>query len=126
MCGIFGLSVTRNLGYDEAVLTQLFELSESPGNEAAGVAIATSILIEAHKGTVSASAMRALRYYKRALDHSAEPFFDADASAELMLTAAGYARLLNNGLQGIDANNRSVRRGDVVIVHGLSRGGHVS
>lgn len=121
MCGIFGLSISRDLGYDDVAwsdsLARLFKLSESRGKEAAGIAVATKARIEAHKDSVSASQMLATEDYRAALDRGSRPFFGQVGAAEETLTAIGHARLVTNGLQGIDANNQPVRRDDVVIVH---------
>jgi len=121
MCGIFGLTISRDLGYDPLVwsnsLTRLFKLSESRGKEAAGIAVATQRLIEVHKDSVSASEMLRTPVYKAALNRGAAPFFTAGGSDEPTLAAVGHARLVTNGLQGIDANNQPVRRDDIVIIH---------
>lgn len=118
MCGIFGLVVRREHPLDrtghQAALKKLFLLSESRGKEAAGVALATVGNLVVHKDSVAASAMLKTPEYLRALDQGVTPYFSGDAPS---LAALGHARLVTNGLQGIDANNQPVWRDDVVIVH---------
>jgi len=118
MCGIFGLAVRKEASYDrqtfESALKALFLLSESRGKEAAGVAIATPQRLVAHKDSVSASLMLRTPDYAAAVAQGVEPFYQGEAKT---LAAIGHARLVTNGLQGIDANNQPVCRDDVVIVH---------
>lgn len=118
MCGIFGLAVRRGHPFDragyETALKKLFLLSESRGKEAAGIALATATKLIAHKDAVSANEMLRTPEYARTVDLGVAPFFSGEAPS---LAAIGHARLVTNGLQGIDANNQPVWRDDVVIIH---------
>ena len=120
MCGIFGLVTSSRQGLDRAAwdraIRNLFILSQSRGKEAAGIAIANADEIVVHKDSVSAEAMLKTADYKTAVSRGADGFFAApgDKSA---LSVVGHARLVTNGLQGIDANNQPVWRDDIVIVH---------
>lgn len=120
MCGIFGLVISRKHGmnYDEwkAGLSSLFNLSETRGKEAAGIAIATRQEIVVHKDSVSASAMLGTADYAHTLER-ARLWFTDDALRESALAAMGHSRLVTNGMQGIDANNQPVWRDSVVVVH---------
>jgi hypothetical protein len=98
----------------ETSLRRLFLLSESRGKEAAGIALATDNKIVAHKDAIAASAMLRTPEYRQAISDGIAPFFGGDAPS---LAAIGHARLVTNGLQGIDANNQPVCRDNVVIVH---------
>lgn len=89
-------------------------LSESRGKEAAGIALATAPGIVSHKDSVSASRMLRTPEYRAALARGVAPYFDGGHPS---LAAIGHARLVTNGLQGIDANNQPVWRDDVVIIH---------
>ena len=118
MCGIFGLAIKSGHPLDgkgfEKALKRLFLRSESRGKEAAGVALASTSRLVVHKDSIAASDMLKTPEYQRALDQGLAPYFSAD---EPTLAALGHARLVTNGLQGIDANNQPVWRDDVVIVH---------
>lgn len=118
MCGIFGLAVRKGHPFDrasyQAALKKLFLLSESRGKEAAGIALATTDQLIAHKDAVSAGEMLKTPEYAKAVNEGVAPYFDGRAPS---LSAIGHARLVTNGLQGIDANNQPVWRDDVVIIH---------
>jgi glutamine---fructose-6-phosphate transaminase (isomerizing) len=119
MCGIFGLSIAGGFGLDaaswSAAVRDLFLLSESRGKEAAGIALATQDAIVVHKDSVSAGEMLRTAEFQSVMSRTLPAFFGNAGSP--VLTAIGHARLVTNGLQGIDANNQPVRRDDVVIVH---------
>jgi glutamine---fructose-6-phosphate transaminase (isomerizing) len=119
MCGIFGISIRRDLGLTfgqwQGAVRDLFLLSESRGKEAAGIALATPSMLVVHKDSVSAVEMLRTPDYDLVMERARRDWFGAaDSSA---LSAIGHARLVTNGLQGIDANNQPVRRDDVVIIH---------
>jgi asparagine synthetase B (glutamine-hydrolysing) len=118
MCGIFGIALRRGHSLDrsgyETALKKLFLLSESRGKEAAGIALASASKLVVHKDSVAASAMLRTPEYAGAVNEGITPFFSGSAPS---LAALGHARLVTNGLQGIDANNQPVWRDDVVIVH---------
>ncbi|CAM5574454.1 Amidophosphoribosyltransferase [Mycolicibacterium aubagnense] len=98
----------------DSALRRLFLLSESRGKEAAGIALASPSKLTVHKDSVSASEMLKTADYERAVERGAAPYFGHGAAS---LAALGHARLVTNGLQGIDANNQPVWRDDIVIVH---------
>ncbi|MCG6121920.1 MAG: hypothetical protein MEP57_04335 [Microvirga sp.] len=120
MCGIFGLVTTSSRNLDRAAWSKavrsLFLLSQSRGKEAAGIALANGAEIVVHKDSVSAEAMLRTPDYERAVARGSDGFFEGRADQE-SLAAIGHARLVTNGLQGIDANNQPVWRDDIVIVH---------
>lgn len=121
MCGIFGLvslsSARMPRDAWEDALRLLFLESESRGKEAAGIAIATPAEIIVHKDSVSAGAMMRTAEYRQALDRGGAGFFTGNPDDAAYIAALGHARLVTNGLQGIDANNQPIWRDDVVIVH---------
>ena len=92
----------------------MFLLSESRGKEAAGIALASNQKLVVHKDSVAASDMLKTKEYRFALEEGAGPYF---SGGEPTLGVLGHARLVTNGLQGIDANNQPVWRDDVVIIH---------
>jgi glutamine---fructose-6-phosphate transaminase (isomerizing) len=119
MCGIFGISIRQDaaLSYDQwqSAVRNLFLLSESRGKEAAGIALATPDLLLVHKDSVSAGAMLKTQDYGHAITRANQSHFASPNKKTL--SVIGHARLVTNGLQGIDANNQPVRRDDVVIIH---------
>ncbi|HYG44714.1 MAG TPA: hypothetical protein VEA17_17480, partial [Bordetella sp.] len=121
MCGIFGLVSGRvgagalPLNDYQQILRQLFLLSESRGKEAAGVAFATGDDIRILRKAVPASDLLKSDDYQVTLGEVAQD--TAKAGGISPLAAIGHARLVTNGLQGIDANNQPVRTGAVVCVH---------
>lgn len=119
MCGIFGLVVASPTAIErsawERAVRDLFLLSQSRGKEAAGIAIANADEIVVHKDSVAAEAMVATPEYARVVERAAAGFFCG--GQDRGLATIGHARLVTNGLQGIDANNQPVWRDDVVIVH---------
>ncbi len=120
MCGIFGLVVTAPSQLDRTAWSRavrnLFALSESRGREAAGIALANPEEIVVHKDSVSAGAMLGTEDYRRAVARASDGFFSGSEEQD-KLAAVGHARLVTNGLQGIDTNNQPVWRDDIVIVH---------
>lgn len=118
MCGIFGLvaGVGSRLSADgfESLFRQLFLQSESRGKEAAGAAFCTPSGIEVVRKAQPASELLKDAEYRALLSGSlASMALPAGGS----LAAIGHARLVTNGLQGIDANNQPVVKGSVVCVH---------
>lgn len=118
MCGIFGLVAGGGSGLDStgfaALLRRLFLLSESRGKEAAGVAFCVADRIDVVRAAVAASELLKRSDYHSALERA---LASLSAPARGPLAAIGHARLVTNGLQGIDANNQPVLSGDVVCVH---------
>lgn len=95
-------------------LRELFIKSESRGKEAAGVAIATDRHVFVHKDSVSATRMIRTREYAQVLEQGYSRYFNSESDT---LAAIGHARLVTNGLQGIDANNQPISRDGVIVVH---------
>ncbi|MBK8458550.1 MAG: hypothetical protein IPL47_16690 [Phyllobacteriaceae bacterium] len=92
-------------------------MSESRGKEAAGIAIATDDEIAIHKDSVSAGEMIRTGDYRKLIDKAENRIFAGNGRPSRPLAAIGHARLVTNGLQGIDANNQPVRRDGVVLIH---------
>jgi len=119
MCGIFGLVISNNHKFDQAswkkAISNLFELSETRGKEAAGIAVANDDKIVVHKDSVSATRMLKTKEYQRIINNISVDFFTNDSTSSL--STIGHSRLVTNGLQGIDANNQPVWRDDAIIVH---------
>jgi len=123
MCGIFGIVISGQHGFDETswmkTVGSLFELSETRGKEAAGIAVATRDRISIHKDSIAATKMLKTTDYQTVVEDIAVSFFNSGQSVQDRgaLSAIGHSRLVTNGLQGIDANNQPVWRDRNVIVH---------
>ncbi len=118
MCGIFGLVVTPGSSFPVAsmrnVVTRLFELSESRGKDASGLAIIDPVQI-----TVLKRPQRA-----RDLIHSAAyrdlfaTLSGHDAANQSGAHAViGHARMVTNGSKETHANNQPVLKHDMVCLH---------
>jgi glucosamine--fructose-6-phosphate aminotransferase (isomerizing) len=118
MCGIFGLVVggeSRVSGGDyRALLESLFLESESRGKEAAGAAFCIDGEILVVRKAVPASELLRNHEYIQFRDRAAAAL---GAGSRTPIATIGHARLVTNGLQGIDANNQPVVKGGTVCVH---------
>ena len=112
MCGIYGYINTKkdvdkkNL---RSTIKNLFDLSESRGKEAAGIAISTENKISIYKDSVSASEMQKSKEYKL--------FLDETMNFKESVAILGHARLVTNGFQAINANNQPVCKHNMIIIH---------
>lgn len=118
MCGIFGLvagagATVRSKEY-ERILETLFRESESRGKEAAGVAFCWDSDVQVLRKAVPASELLRSPEYRQFRDRAVSVLRSEPAGP---VAAIGHARLVTNGLQGIDANNQPVVKGRVVCVH---------
>jgi len=118
MCGIFGLVAAGGSKMDPAgyrnLLGRLFLQSESRGKEAAGAAFCSGDRIDVVRAAVPASELLKRSDYQDMLQRA---LASLDVQPRRPLAAIGHARLVTNGLQGIDANNQPVVKGDIVCVH---------
>ena len=118
MCGIFGVvaGAGSDIGREEfdRLLTRLFLTSESRGKEAAGAAFCSGSNIQVIRKALPASELLAHEEYKHFRDNA---LAQLDSPVPGALAVIGHARLVTNGLQGIDANNQPVVKGSVVCVH---------
>ena len=118
MCGIFGVvaGMGSDVGRDEfdRLLTTLFLTSESRGKEAAGAAFCWGSDIQVIRKALPASELLMHGEYQQFRDKALSQL---DPAVSAALAVIGHARLVTNGLQGIDANNQPVVKGGVVCVH---------
>jgi glutamine---fructose-6-phosphate transaminase (isomerizing) len=118
MCGIFGILISQKRQVDFSALTldlsSLFELSESRGKESAGLAFKGPHEILVYKAPLKASDMLSSEGYRKFWARCQEDVHNRGASPIL---AIGHARLVTNGLQGVNSNNQPVIYEDVVGVH---------
>lgn len=116
MCGIFGLIVTPGSQFQSAsinkIIKSLFELSESRGSEAAGIAIGSVSNLQIFRRAQPASRMISSAAYKQ--------FLAANLTSENLvngLAVIGHSRLVTNGTQGMEENNQPVTSDRSVGVH---------
>ena len=111
MCGIFGA-----ISYNKKITSvkfkswadDLFQLSESRGKEAAGIALLTNNKIHTYKEAVKSSNFIRLNTYQN--------LFNKTESAH-PLAFIGHSRLATNGFQAENHNNQPVANNIGVIVH---------
>lgn len=109
MCGIFGI-ISPDGRFISQHLGHLFQLSESRGKEAAGIAILRGDTITVFKEAQSASEMLRRPGYRRLLN-------DVTKLGPAPITAIGHSRLVTNGLDAIPANNQPVICESLVGIH---------
>lgn len=118
MCGIIGLvrGAHATLPVSDAlgIAEQLLLLSESRGKEAAGLAVALPDSVSVLKMPTPASEFLQRAEYAHFRRDAAERLAKGDGGAFALI---GHARLVTNGLQGIDDNNQPVVKGGTVCVH---------
>jgi glutamine---fructose-6-phosphate transaminase (isomerizing) len=108
MCGIFGVVATRGADGAAGLLRALFQLSESRGKEASGIAGVAGDEIRVLKSPVPSTELLRSRSYARYLGKVVE----RDRVAVI-----GHSRLVTNGAQTEHANNQPVCVDDIAGVH---------
>lgn len=118
MCGIFGLIYQQNkapaIDKLHKKVNKLFELSESRGREAAGLALSVKKGLKVYKVPCSASRMISSSDYKAFFTNS---LLKSEYQSGDEVALLGHARLVTNGFQAIDINNQPIVSGGVVAVH---------
>lgn len=124
MCGIFGVLAGNNAKitkYDlQAILKQLYQLSESRGKESAGIHAYLPEHRQAWtlKGDVPATTLIKTAQYKSVIESVISKVFQADkieTTTPLVLLA--HSRLVTNGAAEQYENNQPVRFGGVTMIH---------
>ncbi len=110
MCGIFGILAKNhsNVNTLKKITNNLFQLSESRGSEAAGVAISfykqTYLLKQPNKGTILTKSIAYRQIW-------------SDIPNNYPITIIGHSRLATNGQQFDNHNNQPVSGTTSLIVH---------
>ncbi len=122
MCGIFGIVVSRDADISAArirdMTAQLFQLSETRGQEAAGLALRVGDTIEVLKQAGSASNFIRSPRYREMLDRGLDTYADTGGDDRHDgLSLIGHSRLVTNGFQCDDDNNQPVLVPGMVGVH---------
>jgi len=119
MCGIFGViakegSLRVNLA--KKMANRLFNLSESRGKEASGIAIRTADSIYIYKQPIAPSAFIKSEKYNR-LFNSLNKKTDIGGTSKIPLVILGHSRLVTNGQQELNQNNQPVIKDNAIGVH---------
>ncbi|NDJ75752.1 MAG: hypothetical protein GYB65_05800, partial [Chloroflexi bacterium] len=120
MCGIFGVVLNPQAGYDrdqaQTLMSLLFRFSESRGKEAAGVAFHTPETVYLAKYPLAASRFVKQAEYRQLYDHlvagngaASEPAFS--------ICIIGHSRLVTNGSHQVHTNNQPAVAGNIVGIH---------
>lgn len=122
MCGIFGIAVGNDLNINrkllKAIVDNLFELSESRGKEAAGIAIYSKSDIKVYKQPTSASIMIRSKEYNRFLNNAINnTLFNRNLESHQPITIIGHSRLVTSGTQEISENNQPIIKEGIVGIH---------
>lgn len=116
VCGIFGLILGDEHRFDGSAIVSairtLFQISETRGREAAGLAVATADRIDVIRTPESASAFLRSPDFGRFVAERLAPVKAGQAVAIL-----GHARLVTNGFQALEANNQPTSVNGAVVVH---------
>ncbi|MFC1705968.1 hypothetical protein ACFL59_03990 [Planctomycetota bacterium] len=122
MCGIFGLVLRETTALKEAdlqaIMRDLFLLSESRGKEASGLATLTSQDIEVLRSPISASSLVKTGEYaqvmRRAVRDEGRPIGN---NGHPGITIIGHSRLVTTGTQYAHSNNQPVIANQTVGIH---------
>lgn len=122
MCGIFGIvaSSSANLSFDfvNALVNDLFKLSETRGKESSGISInnLNEKKINVLKKSVPASKLIKSTEYQNFFLNSLKGVFDNTKQLHPFSIIA-HARLVTNGSQENNNNNQPVIKNNLVAVH---------
>lgn len=126
MCGIFGIITNKKSGVTTDTLRKsvdvLFQLSESRGKEASGLALLYNGEINVYKQPIKARELVETNEYKKifqGLDFSdsAKHSTEVKKVKSRLLAVIGHTRLATHGYQNLHFNNQPVVRSDIVGVH---------
>lgn len=117
MCGIFGIFKTRDVSSSASqfrtAVNKLFELSESRGKEAAGLAMLNDTSIQIYKQPISASQMIKQKHYTNLFNE----LENGNTEKLPTFSAIGHSRLVTNGTEDEHDNNQPVYANGVAGVH---------
>src|SRR5438045_222557 len=101
MCGIFGFSVGTQSSFTPraavSTIKDLFQLSESRGKEAAGLAILRGDTIEVYKAATSATTFIHSGPYRSLLERAFDSGRTQNGFLADPITVIGHSRLVTNG-----------------------------
>lgn len=121
MCGVFGISIGANNSVSVSdlkdLISALFIESTSRGKEASGIAIKSSDKLSIYREAMSARELIKYKPYKDYLEGELDALKSDGGKISGPVTIIGHARLMTNGMQGINENNQPVYADKLVAVH---------
>jgi hypothetical protein len=121
MCGIFGVVTHERCHQRDWIVNtvqRLFQLSESRGKEAAGIALLTTDAIRIYKEDSCASEMITRSEYRRLFDESLGDGLNGNGQGPRRpLAIIGHSRLVTTGDLNVHDNNQPVINEDIVGIH---------
>jgi glucosamine--fructose-6-phosphate aminotransferase (isomerizing) len=122
MCGIFGLIALNpravGIRHLRDAIKKLFQLSETRGKDAAGIAALSGDITLVAKGAVTASTFVRSASFKRVFDHlDAQNTMADDIARRFSCAIIGHSRMVTNGSQLVKANNQPIIAEGVVGIH---------
>ena len=121
MCGIFGISIGKNIKLSPKELNQIvnymFKLSESRGKEASGLALRFKESIYVLKEPVSSSKLVKTPKYKDLFNRTLKTEGYDGVQLQAPLLILGHSRLQTNGQSEINTNNQPVVKDGAVGIH---------
>ncbi len=110
MCGIFGFHSLKNNDSQTIQITKkLFELSESRGKEASGIALMQNQSITLIKSPEPASKLVQSTLFKNKIEIPIKNIS--------ILSLIGHSRLVTNGYENNPKNNQPVFKNDLTLIH---------
>ncbi|MEZ5934512.1 MAG: hypothetical protein R3F54_21740 [Alphaproteobacteria bacterium] len=121
MCGVFGFvlgegEVATRAELQEFVAAALGQ-SYARGKEASGLAIRSHDRIALFKEALSSKKLLTFPPFRTWLKEELDRLAGPNDRISGPVTIIGHARLMTNGLQGINENNQPVSTGDTVAIH---------
>jgi asparagine synthetase B (glutamine-hydrolysing) len=121
VCGIFGILIGEGSSFSAKLLKEtvdrLFNLSESRGKEAAGIAVRTGKSIYVFKEPVSASDLTKSEKYNDIFHRIITEEVYADKDFQVPFAVIGHSRLVTNGQSELNSNNQPVVKDGAVGIH---------
>lgn len=113
MCGIFGVTITKESSvrnHYNRILKTLFLLSESRGKEASGFAINNGKELRYLKTPFPASELVRSKVFDKEIENLI-------SSEKAYYTVIGHSRLVTNGYEQYNENNQPVVKNNMAVIH---------
>lgn len=117
MCGIFGLIIRPESGFDVAssprLINRLFQLSESRGKDSAGLVLLDEKQIDVFKRPERARRMIRMPRYRQTL----KDFCERNERQQGVIAVMGHSRMVTNGNKEYHDNNQPVIKDNLICIH---------
>jgi len=121
MCGVFGIHIGTQKSVSKSdlknLIVELFLESTSRGKEASGIAIKSAENLSLFREAMSAKKLIKYKPFNTYLDNELEAISSSEGTISGPITVIGHARLMTNGMQGINDNNQPVYAERLTAVH---------